>query len=119
MTLQTFFIVWAALSGAVFPLASFADDEQPVIEKTVPVKTLESKPTVEWSKMEITRGNNVNPHQPPNWFVRMVPPTPEYPPEIQSFVFKLPDVASYVGKPPRIGRKYACQQSDKSWIFCD
>jgi len=92
LPLQTF-LVWAALSGAVFSLPANAQEE-------------------------VTKGNQANPHQPPAWFARLA--TPEKPQYIdpESISFNLPEVSSSMGRPAVTGQKYACKKPNGTWLLC-
>jgi hypothetical protein len=118
MTLQTLILVWAALTGAVFSVPSFAQDTE-ATEKTISPKVVEKKPSVEWSKEEIKRGADVQRHEIPAWFARRAPSVRERQPEPESLIFDLPKVSTYIGRPPRVGPQYACQRSNGTWVFCD
>lgn len=115
MFLQTFF-VWAVLSGAVFPLSLFAQEEveKPPIESQAP-----KKPIVDWSRMEILRGAQVKPHVIPTWFSRRAPEFESKHSDTDLFVINLPHVSGSIGRGPKIGPQYACKRSNGTWVFCD
>lgn len=115
MFLQTF-LVWAALSGAVFSSSLHA--EEPA-EKPPVVTEAPKKPAVDWFRMEILRGAQVKPYVIPSWFARRAPTEQPYVPEPESFVFQPPHVSASIGRPPKIGPQYACQRPNGTWVFCD
>lgn len=115
MFLQTF-LVWAALSGAVFSFSLHAEEES---EKPPVVAEAPKKPAVEWSSMEILRGSQVKPHLIPSWFARRAPTEQQYVSEPESFVYRPPHVSASMGRAPKIGIQHACQRANGTWVFCD
>lgn len=115
MFLQTI-LVWAALSGAVFPFSLHAEEES---EKPPVVTEAPKKPRVDWSSIEILRGAQVKPYSIPAWFARRAPTEQRYLPAPESFLYQTPDVSASMGRPPKIGSQHACQRSNGTWVFCD
>jgi len=93
-------VLWAALSGAVFPLPLSAQEE-------------------------VTRGNAKSPHQPPAWFSRLAsePSPPRYV-DSDSMTIRLPETfPGWIGRPSTATPKKACVIRDaqglEKWAFCE
>lgn len=96
MALVQILSIWAALSGAVFSYPVMAQEE-------------------------VTKGNSLNPHQPPTWVLHLLAPDPL--PRPSDIVFSFPEIAHSIGKPHPKTPKRACRVTDengnKKWSFCD
>jgi hypothetical protein len=65
----------------------------------------------------VFKGNQKNPHKPPEWIFRLV----SAPAVVRSseFKFEVPQVKSTLGNPHKTSEKKACRQQNGDWGFCD
>lgn len=92
-TLQTV-LVWAALTGAVFPV--FAQGENTVI-----------------------RGDDVRPHQPPAWFVRMASEGAHRVSPVDPHIGVYREPFPIAGVPRLVTPRYVCSYDGSKARFCD